>query len=167
MPHNITGSNVFTDPVPALADGDAVAQASSDPTTQALANRDVNLNTRLATIEGENLNTRVTALEKDLVAWGCVQTDGAGGFTFTKLSGCTASIGVNGVHIVLTTNQADTHYPVLVTGPVNGGQGWNSLAGNKTSGAGSSFDLQTYDKTDALVNISAVSVVYNFHVIGS
>lgn len=51
MPHNITGSNVFTNPVPAYADGDPVAQASNDPTIQALANRDTNLKTRLDLVE--------------------------------------------------------------------------------------------------------------------
>ncbi len=51
MPHNITGTNVFTDPVPALADGDPVAQASNDPAFQALANRDVYIGTRLGIAE--------------------------------------------------------------------------------------------------------------------
>ncbi len=51
MPHNITGTNTFTNPVPTYSDGDPVAQASEDPTVQALANRDVNLNTRLSLVE--------------------------------------------------------------------------------------------------------------------
>jgi hypothetical protein len=50
MPHNITGTNVFTDPVPALADGDPVAQASNDPAFQALANRDVNLGAQITAL---------------------------------------------------------------------------------------------------------------------
>lgn len=39
MPTNITPVNLFTQPVPALADGDPVSAASSTPTTQALANQ--------------------------------------------------------------------------------------------------------------------------------
>lgn len=63
MPHNISGVNAFTDPVPAYSDGDAVAQVSNDPTIQALANRDVNLTTRLGVIEGQSLNSRLSTLE--------------------------------------------------------------------------------------------------------
>lgn len=63
MPHNITGTNTFTNPVPAYSDGDPVAQVSNDGTIQALANRDTNLTTRLAVLEGQNLNSRIATLE--------------------------------------------------------------------------------------------------------
>lgn len=39
MPHNLTDSSTFTNPVPAPADGDNDAQATFDPAFQALANR--------------------------------------------------------------------------------------------------------------------------------
>lgn len=39
MPHDLTDSSTFTDPVPAPADGDDDAQATFDPAFQALANR--------------------------------------------------------------------------------------------------------------------------------
>lgn len=58
MPHNITGTNTFTNPVPTYSDGDPVAQASNDPAVQALANRDVFMNTLITSIDG-----RVTTIE--------------------------------------------------------------------------------------------------------
>lgn len=39
MPHNLTDSSAFTDPIAAPADGDNDAQASFDPAFQGLANR--------------------------------------------------------------------------------------------------------------------------------
>lgn len=63
MPHNTTGTNTFTNPIPTYSDGDPVAQALNDPTVQALANRDTNLTTRLAVLEALNISSRLTALE--------------------------------------------------------------------------------------------------------
>lgn len=63
MPHNTTGTNTFTNPIPTYSDGDPVAQALNDPTVQALANRDTNLTTRLAVLEALSISSRLTALE--------------------------------------------------------------------------------------------------------
>lgn len=121
MPHNVTGSNTFTNPVPAYSDGDPVAQALNDPTVQALANRDTNLTTRLAvlealsissrltalesfqsTITGQNLNSRVTDLElRAPKAWGIINFNGTASPGMTKSKNF-SSVAITGGAVEVT-----------------------------------------------------------------
>lgn len=67
MAHNLTETSTFTANVSVPDAGDARTAASVETPFQAVTNRTKNLNDRTLVLEGQNLNTRVTALEARLV----------------------------------------------------------------------------------------------------
>jgi hypothetical protein len=113
MPHNITGSNVFTDPVPALSDGDPVAEVSSDPTTQALANRDIYLSTEFQ-VEHHD----ITGLHKNVHA--DTVSVGGGNATIDGAGNISSANDIHAGHVLTAVSGVQTRTSSGGTDTING-----------------------------------------------